>query len=158
MLELKKFHLENKEDMDRFNALCEQYYAEVCSPEDLAQEIADLYDEKLNAQLIEQTLCREEPYYIMGIEEDGNCIGFISYTIYREKQLCFINNFFITPPHRNRGFGTAAYAMAEQHVRTLGASFLRLLPEERAIPFYLRSGFAESGKTKEGRLILSKAL
>lgn len=158
MLELRNFHLEEKDDMDRLNALYEQYYTEVCPPEELAQEIADLYDEELNAQLLEQTRSKEAPHFIMSIEQDGIGIGFISYTIYTEKQLCFINNFYICPPQRNRGLGTAAYGLAEQHARRLGVLFVRLEPEKRAIPFYLRSGFEKSGKTKEGEPVLCKAL
>lgn len=157
MLTLKRFRLEEKDDMCRLNILYEQYYTEVCRPDELAQEIADLYDEELNAQLIEETKCEETPHYIMSIEQDGNCIGFISYTVYHKNQVCFINNFYIVPPQRNQGLGTIAYHLAEQHVQSLGISSIQLEPESRAIPFYLRSGFTESRKTKgEERLFCKK--
>ena len=55
MIELRRLNLEEKKDMDLFNAMSEEYYTDVCTPDELSQEIADLYDDELNAELIEQT-------------------------------------------------------------------------------------------------------
>lgn len=141
MIELRRLNLEEKKDMDLFNAMSEEYYTDVCTPDELSQEIADLYDDKLNAELIEQTKRKKDPYYIMGIENNKKCIGFISYIIYQSNQQCFINNFYITSLYRNQGSLT-----------------ISLLPEKRAVPFYQRFGFTESGKTKNGETIFCKFL
>ncbi len=158
MIELRRLNLEEKKDMDLFNAMSEEYYTDVCTPDELSQEIADLYDDELNAELIEQTKRKKDPYYIMGIENNKKCIGFISYIIYQSNQQCFINNFYITSLYRNQGFGAIAYAKAEEHIRNQGSLTISLLPEKRAVPFYQRFGFTESGKTKNGETIFRKLL
>lgn len=157
MIELRRMKLEEKNDMDQLNAMMEQYYAEICTPDELRQEIADLYDEKLNAELIEQTRREKDPYYFMSIEDDGACIGFVAYTVYQENKRCFINNFYIAPALRNRGLGSAAYRKVEQHSREMGALVISLLPEERAVPFYRRLGFSED-KTANGEPVIFRKI
>ncbi|MBQ8555243.1 MAG: GNAT family N-acetyltransferase, partial [Clostridia bacterium] len=144
MLHLSRFSLTWPADWVQFCSLMEAYLTEVCSPEDARREIAELHDETLSAQLIQQSYRKTDPYFIMRIIQDSACIGLISYSYQESRRRAFINNFYVLPDHRGQGLGSEAYALAEDHLRRLGARTLALEPEEQALPFYLRKGYQPS--------------
>lgn len=75
MLKLVCFDLRNPDEWEQFYNLFSTYLFEVCDEEEYRENIDDLHDEKLNRQMIEQTLQKKNPYFIMQIRLDERCIG-----------------------------------------------------------------------------------
>ena len=158
MLKLISFNLQNGKEWEKFYELFSAYLEEVCDEEEYKENIDDLHNEKLNEQMIQQTLQRDNPYYVRQIVLDETVVGLISYSYNEEKSLGFINNFYICPKHRNGGIGTSAYMMAETHLKELGASHIELLPICKAKPFYIRNGFDVFRETADGEWIYRKII
>lgn len=158
MLELNRFDLQNPREWDRFERLFSAYLAEVCDEIEYEENIADLHDEALNRQLIEQTLRQQNPYFVMQIVSDGQCVGLISYACDEARHAGFINNFYVCPAHRNKGTGACAYRMAETRLKSLGAEQIELVPVEKALRFYARQGFVPSRVTADGEQVYGKRL
>lgn len=158
MLELNRFDLQNPREWDRFERLFSAYLAEVCDEAEYQENIADLHDEALNRQLIEQTLRQHSPYFIMQIVSDGQCAGLISYAYDEARRAGFVNNFYICPAHRNRGIGSAAYRTAEARLKALGAAQIELVPVGKAVRFYVRQGFSPSRITADGEQVYGKMI
>ncbi|GAA3470170.1 GNAT family N-acetyltransferase [Nonomuraea roseola] len=53
----------------------------------------------------------------------------------------YVTNFYITPPHRNQGAGSALLEALNQHCRRTGFDTLIAWPSERSSPLWKRSGF-----------------
>lgn len=158
MLELKRFDLQNPHEWNRFTALFSAYLAEVCGEDEYRENLADLQNESLNRQLIEQTLRERNPYRVLQIMLDGACVGLISYSYHEERRRGFLNNFYICPEHRNAGVGTAVYRMAEEELKALGAVRLELIPVDKALPFYVRHGFTPCHRSAEGEQVYQKKI
>ena len=62
MIELIRFNLLIKDEWDDFYGLFSSYLSEVCDEEEFKEEIADLHNDELNAQMINQTLQDHNPY------------------------------------------------------------------------------------------------
>lgn len=148
MIHLTRLDLADPAAWALFRALMADYLREVCPPEEYAQELADLDDPALNAELLTQCRRDHDPYFVMAIQQDGRCVGLITYTFLTDQRAGFINNFYMDGPLRGQGLGSQAYDLAEDHLRRLGALRIRLEPEDRARSFYLRKGYAPvSGNT-----------
>ncbi|GGS12709.1 hypothetical protein Snoj_37860 [Streptomyces nojiriensis] len=52
-----------------------------------------------------------------------------------------VTNFFVTPPRRNGGIGSALLEALELHARSAGFDTLVVWPSDRSSPLYRRSGF-----------------
>lgn len=158
MLELVRFDFRNSCEWDLFYNLFSAYLAEVCDEEEYQENIADLHDDTLNNQMIEQTLQEHNPYFVMRILLDGKSIGLISYFYDEEYHIGFVNNFFICAEHRNAGIGSAAYSMVENHLINLGANRCELIPVGKAQQFYVRNGFIPSHTTADGEQVYQKLI
>lgn len=53
----------------------------------------------------------------------------------------YVTNFFVLPPRRNKGVGSALLEALKQHARSVGLEGLIVWPSERSTPLYQRSGF-----------------
>ncbi|MFB7255467.1 GNAT family N-acetyltransferase [Streptomyces nojiriensis] len=53
----------------------------------------------------------------------------------------YVTNFFVTPPRRNGGIGSALLEALELHARSAGFDTLVVWPSDRSSPLYRRSGF-----------------
>ncbi|MFF4420769.1 GNAT family N-acetyltransferase [Streptomyces sp. NPDC001549] len=53
----------------------------------------------------------------------------------------YVTNFFVTPPRRNRGTGSALLEALALHARSAGIDTLIVWPSDRSSPLYRRSGF-----------------
>ena len=93
MIELIRFDLQKKDECDDFYDLFSSYLSEVCDEEEYQENIDDLHNDELNAQMIEQTLQEHNPYFVMRIVENEVCVGLISYSYDEERNKGFINNF-----------------------------------------------------------------
>ena len=158
MLKLISFNLQNSEEWGKFYELFSAYLEEVCDEEEYKENIDDLHNEKLNNQMIEQTLQRHNPYFVRQIVLEETVVGLISYSYNEEKSLGFINNFYIFPKHRNAGIGTSAYSVAETHLKQLGAAHIELIPVCKAEKFYIRNGFDVFRATVDGEWIYRKTI
>lgn len=158
MLELIPFDLRNPCEWERFTTLFSAYLAEVCDEGEYRENLADLHNESLNRQLIEQTLRRRNPYYVLQIMLDGACVGLISYSYHEEQRYGFLGNFYIRPEHRNAGVGSAVYRMAEAKLKALGAVLVELAPVEKALPFYARHGFTPCRRNADGEQVYQKRI
>ncbi len=158
MLELERFDLRKESEMTLFNDMFSAYLKEVCDEEEYQEEMNDLHDEALNRQMIEQTLQKHNPYFVMKIVCDNNCVGFISYFYREERRLGFINNFYLLPNHRHSGIGSAVCALAEKHLATLGACVIQLNPVKNSQGFYVRNGFTLSHVNHDGETIFQKQI
>lgn len=147
MLEMVRFDLRNGDDLALFTETSAAYYAEVCTAEECAEEIADLHDARLTRQLIAQTLCEDTPYFIMKIMADDAFAGFAAYTVDPIRGRGFINNFYVAKEYRGRGLGREACAMVEKHMSDSGAAYIALEPVEAAEAFWCSLGYgaASSG-------------
>ena len=56
MIELIRFYLQKKDEWDDFYDWFSSYLSEVCDEEEYQENIDDLHNDELNAQMIEQTL------------------------------------------------------------------------------------------------------
>ncbi len=158
MIKLERIDLLNSDERKLFDEMFIGYLYETCDKEELSQEIDDLYNETLNRQMIEQTLRKHDPYFILWIKSNNIYSGFISYLYLENKRLCFINNFYIIPEQRNKGLGTAAYKAVESHIKRIGASVIELNPVKNALEFYKRNGFVSTRISANGELIFSKQI
>ncbi|MBR4551574.1 MAG: hypothetical protein IKO13_04725, partial [Oscillospiraceae bacterium] len=70
MIELIRYNLQKKDEWDEFYGLFSSYLSEVCGEEEYNEEIDDLHNDELNAQMINQTLQDHNPYFIMRIAEN----------------------------------------------------------------------------------------
>ncbi|SDG58092.1 Acetyltransferase (GNAT) family protein [Sinosporangium album] len=55
--------------------------------------------------------------------------------------LGYVTNFYVTPPHRNRGIGTGLLDAVKRHARSTRLDTLIVWPSERSNLLYRRSGF-----------------
>lgn len=69
-----------KDEWDDFYDWFSSYLSEVCDEEEYQENIDDLHNDELNAQMIEQTLQEHNPYFVMRIVENEVCVGLISYS------------------------------------------------------------------------------
>ncbi|WP_405786290.1 GNAT family N-acetyltransferase [Streptomyces sp. NBC_01367] len=53
----------------------------------------------------------------------------------------YVTNFFVTPPHRNKGIGSALLEALELHARRAEFDTLIVWPSDRSSPLYRRSGY-----------------
>lgn len=157
MLYLERLDLRSPAEWEDSVALFSAYLAEMCDDEEYQENIADLHDEELNRQLIEQS-CQQHPYFIMRILWNRQPAGLISYSCLEDSRNAFIINFYVLPTYRRSGIGSAAYQRTEQHLRSLGASMIELIPVEKARRFYLRHGFHPVRTTSDGEEIDGKPL
>lgn len=63
-----------------------------------------------------------------------------------------MTNFYVTPPHRNRGYGAALLKALRLHAQTHHLDTLIVWPSERSAPLYRRSGFAPPTELLESTL------
>ena len=73
MIELIRFDLQKKDEWDDFYDWFSSYLSEVCDEEEYQENIDDLHNDELNAQMIEQTLQEHNPYFVMRIVENEVC-------------------------------------------------------------------------------------
>ncbi len=158
MLKLVRFDLRDPAEWDKFYNLFSAYLAEVCDEDEYRENIADLHDDTLNGQMIEQTLQEHNPYFVMRIVRDENSIGLISYSYDEERSLGFINNFYVCLGQRSRGVGATVYRMVEKHLSELGANRVELIPVGKAQRFYVRNGFAPTRTTYDGDQVYGKTI
>ena len=158
MIELIRYNLQKKEEWDEFYGLFRSYLSEVCDEEEFQENIDDLHNDELNAEMIDQTLREHDPYFIMRIVENEVCIGLISYSYREECNKGFINNFYVCAERRNSGVGSAAYRMVENHLRSLGAKYIELVPVKMAERFYIRNGFGFSRTSSDGEQVFGKVI
>ena len=158
MIELIRYDLQKKDEWDDFYGLFSTYLGEVCGEEEYKEEIDDLHNDELNAEMIDQTLQEHDPYFIMRIVENKVCVGLISYSYNEECSKGFINNFYVCPERRNSGVGSEAYRMAENHLRSLGAKYIELEPAKMAERFYIRNGFEFARTSSDGETVFGKVI
>ncbi len=158
MLKLVRFDLRDPTEWDEFYNLFSAYLEEVCDDDEYREEIADLHDETLNSQMIEQTLREHNPYFIMRIVLNEKCVGLISYSYDEKSFLGFINNFYVCPEQRSTGIGSAVLRMVETHLAELCAKQVDLIPVEKAKPFYVRNGFVQTRTTNDGKQVFGKKI
>lgn len=158
MLKLVRFDLRNPAEWDTFYNLFSAYLAEVCDEDEFRENIEDLHNDALNRQMIEQTMQVRNPYFVMRIVLDEECVGLISYSYDEEHRLGFVNNFFIRSEYRNSGIGSTSYRMAENHLINLGANRIELIPVGKAQQFYVRNGFIPSCTTVDGEQVYCKPI
>ena len=158
MIELIRYHLQKKDDWDDFYDLFSSYLSEVCDEEEYKEEIDDLHNDELNARMINQTLQEHNPYFVMRIVENKVCIGLISYLYHEEYSKGFINNFYVCAERRNSGVGSATYQMVENHLQSLGAKYIELVPTSKAERFYIRNGFELSRTSSDGERVFGKVI
>ncbi len=158
MIELIRFDLQKKEEWDDFYDLFSSYLSEVCDEKEYQENIDDLHNDKLNAQMIEQTLKKCDPYFVMRIVENAVCVGLISYSYDEERNAGFINNFYVCKERRSSGVGSAAYRMVENHFRSLGAKHIELVPVGKAEHFYFRNGFELFRTLLDGERVFGKVI
>lgn len=101
MIELIRFDLQKKDEWDDFYDWFSSYLSEVCDEEEYQENIDDLHNDELNAQMIEQTLQEHNPYFVMRIVENEVCVGLISYSYDEERNKGFINNFYVCTERRS---------------------------------------------------------
>ena len=70
----------------------------------------------------------------------------------------FINNFYVCAERRNSGVGSEAYRMVENHLRSLGAKYIELVPAKMAESFYIRNGFEFSRTSSDGETVFGKVI
>ena len=146
MLKLTPFSLTWPGDWSAYCRLMDAYLSEVCTEEDYRDEIADLNDPELSAELIRQSMQTRNPCFMMRILLDEQLIGLITYSLYEPTHRGFIKSFYVEPAYRRQGYGSQAYAMAEKQLKQLGAWTIALRPEPKAIPFHLGKGFQPDEK------------
>lgn len=158
MLKLVRFDLRNPAEWDEFYKLFSAYLEEVCDDDEYQEEIADLHDETLNSQMIEQTQREHNPYFVMRIVLSEECVGLITYSYIEKCFLGFINNFYVCPEQRSTGIGSTVYRMVETHLSELGAKQVELIPAEKVQPFYVRNGFVQTRTTIDGEQVFGKKI
>lgn len=158
MLKLVRFDLRNPAEWDEFYNLFSAYLAEVCDEDEYQENIADLHNDTLNCQMIEQTLQEHDPYFVMRIVLNEECVGLISYSYNEKHFLGFINNFYVCPEQRSTGIGSTVYHMVESHLSALGANRVELIPVGKAQQFYIRNGFAPTRTTADGEQVYEKTV
>ena len=158
MLKLVRFDLRDPAAWDEFYNLFSAYLAEVCDEDEYQDNIADLHDDTLNGQMIAQTLQEHNPYFVMRIVLNEECVGLISYSYNENRFLGFINNFYVCPEQRSTGKGTTVYHMVENHMWQLGAKQVELIPVGKAQQFYIRNGFAPTRTTVDGEQVYGKTI
>ena len=80
MLKLISFDLQSSEEWEKFYEIFSAYLEEVCDEEEYKENIDDLNDEKLNDQMIRQTLQKHDPYFVRKIVFNEIVVGLISYS------------------------------------------------------------------------------
>lgn len=158
MIELIRFNLQKKDEWDDFYGLFSSYLSEVCDEEEYQENIDDLHNDELNAQLIDQTLQEHNPYFVMRIVKNEVCIGLITYSFHEECNKGFINNFYVCAECRNSGVGSATYRMVEKHLQSLGAKYIELVPVRMTERFYIRNGFEFSRTSSDGEQVFGKEI
>lgn len=158
MLKLVHFDLRDPAEWVKFYNLFSAYLEEVCDDDEYREEIADLHDKTLNSQMIDQTLQVHNPYFIMRIVLNEECVGLISYSYNEKSFLGFINNFYVCPEKRSTGIGSAVLRMVETHLSELGAKQVDLIPIGKAQPFYVRNGFVQTRTTIDGEQVFGKRI
>ena len=158
MIELIRFNLQQKNEWDDIYVLFSSYLREVCDEEEYQENIEDLHNDELNIQMIKQTLQEHNPYFVMRIVENEVCIGLISYSYDEEHNKGFINNFYVCADRRSTGIGSATYQMVENHLQSLGAKYIELVPVGAAERLYIRNGFELSRTSLDGDRVFSKVI
>ena len=158
MLKLIRFNLLDKSDLNLFIETSIAYYTEICTIEECKEEIADLHNEQLTHELIQQTLQVNIPYFIMKIVVDGTYAGFIAYFVELNIGRGYINNFYVLKQHRGKGIGTLVFKIVEEHIKKLGAIYVELEPVEAAIAFYQKEGYVECTHDSNSKITFRKTI
>lgn len=89
---------------------------------------------------------------------DGNPIGFSIYQIDTpDSDWCkrpgwgFLREFYIEPPHRNRGYGKALARHAVQCLQDRGAEAIYLTSDPEALGFWAKCGFSDSDEVNPNK-------
>lgn len=158
MIELIRFNLQKKDEWDDYSGMFSSFLSEVCDEEEYKEEIDDLHNDELNAQMIDQTLQEHNPYFVMRIVENEVNIGLIAYSYHEECNKGFINNFYVCAEYRNSGVGSATLKIVENHLQLLGAKYIELVPVATAERFYIRNGFELSRTLSDGKRVFGKVI
>jgi GNAT superfamily N-acetyltransferase len=126
-------------DLDALVALMRDFYREDGDPFDAGASRAAF------AALI------AEPSWgrVWVAEEAGSAIGYVALTLSFSLEFgghdAFVDDLYVAPAHRGRGFGTALLAACEQTCRELGVRALHLAvkPSNPAAVLYGRCGFRD---------------
>lgn len=158
MIELIRFDLRKKDEWDEYSGLFSSFLSEVCDKEEYQEEIDDLHNDELNAEMINQTLQEHDPYFVMRIVENEVCVGLIAYSYHESQNRGFINNFYVRTERRSSGVGSATLRIVENHLQSLGAKYIELVPVAKAERFYNRNGFELSRISSDGKRVFSKIM
>ena len=158
MIKLIRFDLQKKDEWDDFYDFFTSYLSEVCDEEEYQENIDDLHNDELNSQMIDQTLQEHNPYFVMRIVENEVCVGLISYSYDERFNKGFINNFYVCSEHRSSGIGSATYRMVENHLQSLGAKCIELVPVGKAERFYIRNGFELTRTSSAGERVFGNLI
>jgi GNAT superfamily N-acetyltransferase len=126
-------------DLDTLVALMRDFYREDGDPFDAGASRA-----AFAALLAESSWGR-----VLVAEEDGTAVGYVALTLGFSLEFgghdAFVDDLYVAPAHRGRGFGTALLAACEETCRKLGVRALHLAvkPSNRAAVLYGRRGFRD---------------
>ena len=88
--------------------------------------------------------------------ENREIVGFVVYCIYAsEDGKCFVLDFYVIPSLRNKGTGSAFFALFKEWAEREGAAYFELNTHcVRALRFWKRQGFLENGADDAGVILL----
>ena len=124
-------------DLDRLIDLVAMFYAEEGYRFDAG-----------TARALEELLADGDLGAVWVFREEAAIVGYLvvtfGFSLEFRGQNAFVDELFVAPPHRGRGLGAAALAVAEEFCRSAGIATLRLEVERenpRAQALYEKKGF-----------------
>ncbi|MDY5730131.1 MAG: GNAT family N-acetyltransferase [Eubacteriales bacterium] len=144
-------------DVQAFWALHLQYLTQdeiICDAEELAYFAGREYRDILEAHMQRET----DKHHMLYFVENGVRIGACQYTTYQsEDGKCFILDYWIFAPYRNKGKGMQCFMALMQYTGKDGARYYALNSTKPAsIRFWKRLGFVECGMDEWGMKVFVK--
>lgn len=128
---------------------------------DYGQEIADNYgySSEVSLQMAETSIEKSFPNgvsppncHLMCIEESKEAqrvvVGFLWYSIEKDEESVFINDFYIYAEYRSRGYGRSVTEILEKNMALDGIRSIKLrvaFTNDRALTLYQELGFSITG-------------
>ena len=94
--------------------------------------------------------CREHPEWVLVAEEDGQVVGYATFSYSEADRAGTVGNNAVHPAFRGRGTGSALVRAAIEQLTALGARVLQVVTMEQDAParhIYERCGFQEIARS-----------
>lgn len=135
----------DEEKWRRFFSFYLPYLQETCRAEEYAEEEKEALGEGCRKGILSLSHRAPNPYLTFELMLDGKGVGFAQNIVFSDEHLkSLLANIYLMPEFRNKGYGSAFYALLEQDLFARGARYVDCSIAPKAHAFYQRKNFQKN--------------